>query len=58
MERELIWDIRNLMWMARRYAEGRQTYAPSLYKEIERRMLFRGIEPPFKDPVAPDRTTR
>jgi hypothetical protein len=28
------YDLLNLLWMARRYANGRMTYAPDLFNEI------------------------
>ena len=32
-EKELETIIRDIYWMARRYADGRHTYAPSMYNE-------------------------
>lgn len=32
-------DLKSLHWMARRYADGRQSYATSLFNEITRRLL-------------------
>lgn len=37
-------DIDNLHWMARRYADGRSTYAPLMMNEITRRILSTGME--------------
>lgn len=36
-------DLKNLHWMARRYADGRQTVATSLFNEITRRLLAANI---------------
>jgi hypothetical protein len=36
--------IINLHWMARRYADGRQTYAPGLFNDCTRSLLQMGIE--------------
>lgn len=36
-------DVSTLHWMARRYADGRSTYAPSLLNEVTRRLLSTGM---------------
>ncbi len=35
--------VRDIYWMARRYADGRQTYAPSMYNDAINRALTLGI---------------
>lgn len=35
-------DIKTLHWMARRYADGRQSYATSLFNNITRKLLKAG----------------
>lgn len=37
-------DIANLHWMARRYADGRMTYASSMFNEITRKLLVSGVK--------------
>ena len=34
----------DLHWMARRYADGRQSYVPSLFNDITRKLLSLGIK--------------
>lgn len=41
---ELIEIINELHWMARRYADGRSTYAPVTFNECTRKLLKRGIK--------------
>lgn len=36
--------IRDIWWMARRYADGRQTYAPSMYNAAITKAITLGIE--------------
>ncbi len=35
--------LSDLVWMARRYADGRSTYAVSLYNDIVRSLVGRGV---------------
>ena len=37
-------DLEEVMWMARRYADGRQTYAVNMYNEIALNCLRIGIK--------------
>jgi hypothetical protein len=37
-------DLATLHWMARRYADGRQSTATSTFNEITRRLLAAGVE--------------
>lgn len=37
-------DLIDLHWMARRYADGRQSYATSLFNDIARRLIAAGIK--------------
>lgn len=32
-------DLMDLLWMARRYADGRSTYVPSVFNEIYEKLL-------------------
>lgn len=44
-------DVRTLHWMARRYADGRQSTSPWSFNRITRRMLAAGIcRPPEEHP--------
>jgi hypothetical protein len=42
-ERQLIHIIKQTMWMARRYAGGRMTYAPGMYNEAATLALDLGV---------------
>lgn len=50
---ELQNEIRDLHWMARRYVDGRATYAVSLFNSITRTLIREGIllESTSKDPL-------
>lgn len=37
-------DIKDLHWMARRYADGRETYATSAFNDITKRLLAKGVK--------------
>jgi hypothetical protein len=37
-------DLRDLHWMARRYADGRQSYATGLFNGITRRLIKLGVK--------------
>lgn len=43
-EQELERIVRDLHWMARRYADGRMTYATSMFNNHTRRLLELGVE--------------
>jgi hypothetical protein len=40
---DLKFVIQEIYWMARRYASGRQTYAPSMYNDAIRLALKHGV---------------
>jgi len=42
-EQTLKYIIKNTLWMARRYADGRRSYATSMYNEAARMALSLGI---------------
>src|ERR1051326_1997805 len=44
LDPRLLGDLVNLHWMARRYADGRQSYATSMFNEITRRLLKLGVQ--------------
>lgn len=41
---QLTKDVVDLHWMARRYADGRQSYSTAMFNEITRRILRAGIK--------------
>lgn len=43
--------LKEIMWMARRYADGRQTYAVGIYNEVVRKCLRLGIKLDPKDGI-------